>query len=80
VKLGETEIPNNIKYYYVALVKCQDYNLYELDSKQLSPLIKGFSLKIGYILNESEQITWIIDSFTYEGINYSLYKLRQLME
>jgi hypothetical protein len=80
VELSKTKIPNNIKYYYIALIKCQDHNLYELDGKRSSPLIKGSFLKIGYILNKSKQITWIIDSFTYKGIDYSLYKLRQLIE
>jgi hypothetical protein len=77
VELSKTEISDNIKYYYIALVKCQDHNLYKLDGEQLSSLIKGSFLKIGYILNKSKQITQIIDSFTYRGIDYSLYKLRQ---
>ena len=76
---GETEIPNDIKYHYVALVGCQDHNLYELDGERSSPLIKGSSSKIGYILNNSEQMAQIIDSFTYGGIDYSLYKLMQSM-
>jgi hypothetical protein len=54
MELGKIEIPNNIKYYYIALIRCLDYNLYELDSEWLSPLIKGSSSKISYILNESK--------------------------
>ena len=77
---GETEISDNIKYYYMTLIKYQDYNLYKLDSKRSSPLIKDSSFKIDYILNKSEQIIRIIDSFIYKGIDYSLYKLRQLIE
>jgi len=80
VDLGETEIPDDIKYHYVALVGCQDYNLYELDGERLSPLIKGCSSKMGYILDEPEQIARIIDSFTHGGIDCSLYKLRQSMQ
>jgi hypothetical protein len=80
VELSETEIPNDIKYYYIALIRYQDYNLYELDSERSSPLIKGSSSEMGYILNKSEQMVRIIDSFIYRGINCSLYKLRQSME
>ena len=79
VESGETEIPDDIKYHYVALVGCQDHNLYELDGERLSPLIKGSSSKMGYVLNESEQMARIIDSFTHGGIDCSLYKLRQSM-
>ncbi|RDL31545.1 Ubiquitin carboxyl-terminal hydrolase [Venustampulla echinocandica] len=75
VKLGETEIPDDIKYHYVALVGCQDNKLYELDGERLSPLIRGSSSKAGYILNEHEQIARIIDSFAHGGIDCSLYKL-----
>ena len=77
--LKETKILNNIKYHYIALVKCPDHNLYKLDGKRSSPLIKGSSSKMGYILNKSEQIARIINSFTHKSINCNLYKLRQLI-
>jgi Ubiquitin carboxyl-terminal hydrolase, family 1 len=79
VESGETEIPDNTKYYYVALVGYQDHNLYELDSERSSPLVKDSCSKIDYILNESEQIGWIINSFTHGGIDCSVYKLTQSM-
>ena len=77
---GETEIPDDVKYHYVALVGCQDHKLYELDGERSSPLVKGSSTKVGYILNESEQMAQIIDSFTHGGIDFSLYKLKHSME
>jgi hypothetical protein len=72
---GETEIPDNIKYHYTALVGCQDHNLYELDGQRLSPLIKGRSSKMGYILKEFPQMRDIVDSFTHGRIDCSVYKL-----
>jgi ubiquitin carboxyl-terminal hydrolase L3 len=80
VESGETETPDEIMYHYIALVGCQDHKLYELDGERSSPLVKGSSSKMGYILNESEQITRIIDSFTHGGIDCSIYKLRHSME
>jgi len=79
VESGVTEIPDDIKYHYVALVGCQDHNLYELDGERSSPLIKGSCSKMGYILNESQQMARIIDSFTHGSIDCSLYKLTQSM-
>jgi Ubiquitin carboxyl-terminal hydrolase, family 1 len=79
VESGETEIPDDTKYHYVALVGCQDHNLYELDGERSSPLVKGSCSKIDYILNESEQMGRIINSFTHGGIDCSVYKLTQSM-
>lgn len=76
---GVTGIPEDVKYHYIALVGCQDGNLYELDGERSSPLIKGSSPKTGYILNPPEQMTRITDSFTHGSIDFSLYKLRQSM-
>lgn len=80
VESGTTQIPDDIKYHYVALVGCQDHHLYELDGERSSPLVKGSATKIGYILNKPEQTKRIIDSFALKGIDCSVFKLRQSME
>jgi hypothetical protein len=78
VESGETQIPDEVKYHYIALVRCQDYNLYELDGKRSSPLIKGSSVKVGYILHEPKQMARIINSYTDGGIDCSFFKLKAM--
>ncbi|CAG8982701.1 hypothetical protein HYALB_00000982 [Hymenoscyphus albidus] len=77
VESGETDIPDDVKYHYVALVGCQDSKLYELDGERSSPLIIGSCSNLGYILNESQQMERIIESFTHGNIHCGIYKLLQ---
>jgi len=76
-ELGETEIPEDVKYHYIALVGCQDHNIYELDGERSSPLIKGYVSRPGYLLYDHAQMEQIIHSLTNGSINCSLYKLSQ---
>jgi len=76
VESGETEITDEVKYHYIALVGGVDGKLYELDGERSSPLIKGSSLKKGYILHDSEQVEQIINSFTRRGMGCCCFKLR----
>jgi hypothetical protein len=78
VESGETKIPDEVKYHYIALVRCQDYNLYELDGERSSPLIKGSSAKVGYVLHESEQMACIINSYVDGGMDCSFFKLKAM--
>ena len=77
-ELGETEIPEDVKYHYIALVGCQDQNIYELDGERLSPLIKGSVLRPDYLLYDYAQMERIIHSLTHGSMNCSVYKLIQL--
>jgi hypothetical protein len=54
VDLGKTELPDETEYHYVALAECKDHNMYELDGKQLLPVINGCSLKMSYILDDTK--------------------------
>lgn len=80
VESGETEIPDEVKYHYVALIRYQDNNLYELDGERSSPLIKGSSAKVGYILHEADQMAQIINSFTRGRMDCSFIKLKAMDE
>ncbi|KAH6675759.1 hypothetical protein B0J14DRAFT_587260 [Halenospora varia] len=55
-ELGETGIPDDVRYHYVALAGGQDHRLYELDGERSSQLMKGSCSKMGFILNEPEDI------------------------
>ena len=80
VELGETDVPDDTNYHYVALVGCQDRKLYELDGERLSPLLQGDCPEPDYILSNFEQMARIVKSFTQGGIDCSLYKLKRSTE
>lgn len=79
MELGETEIPDEVKYHYTTLIGYED-SLYELDGERSRPLVKGTASRAGYILEDFEQMSQIINSFTHGRTDCSVFKLTAIDE